>query len=76
MAKKRKYFDGKSFAIDIFKKRRLVGQINLRQCAYLIGVSYTTLSRLENNRQVPDIETYVKICEWLKTPIKTYIINE
>ncbi len=44
------------------------GDKGLRETAKEIGqVSATTLSRLENEH-LPDIETYMRICNWLKVP--------
>jgi transcriptional regulator with XRE-family HTH domain len=43
------------------EKRR----IGLREFAKQIGISTSTLSRVENGKQ-PDIETFFKICYWMK----------
>lgn len=43
------------------------GKQGLRATALEIGISAPTLSRIEQEN-LPDIETYVKICEWLKVP--------
>lgn len=40
------------------------GKQGLRTAAKEIGISAPTLSRIEQGN-LPDIETYVKICEWL-----------
>lgn len=45
------------------KRRRGVRAI--REVAKEIGISHSTLSRLENGK-LPDIETFKKVCEWLK----------
>jgi len=57
-------------AIDIEKFAQLVknkrGSRNLREIANEIGeVSISTLSRIEQGK-IPDLSTYIKICEWLK----------
>ena len=41
------------------------GKLGLRAAAKEIGISAPTLSRIEQGN-LPDIDTYVKICEWLK----------
>jgi len=41
------------------------GKEGLRAAAKDIGISAPTLSRIEQGN-LPDIDTYVKICEWLK----------
>jgi transcriptional regulator with XRE-family HTH domain len=38
------------------------------------GVSSATLSRIEQGK-VPDVDTFVKICQWLEVPTDTFIIN-
>ena len=41
------------------------GQKKLRETAKEIGISPATLMRVENGR-IPDIETFGKLCHWLK----------
>lgn len=58
--------------IDIVKLSQMVknrrGSKNLRDVAAEIGdVSISTLSRIEQGK-VPDLATYLKICEWLGVP--------
>jgi transcriptional regulator with XRE-family HTH domain len=55
--------------IDIEKLSQMVknrrGTKNLREVAAEIGnVSISTLSRIEQGK-VPDLETFLRICEWL-----------
>ena len=40
------------------------GNLGLRAAAKEIEISAPTLSRIEQGK-LPDIETYIKICEWL-----------
>lgn len=44
------------------KKRGLVG---VRAAAAQAGISSATFSRIENG-QMPDLETFAKVCEWLE----------
>jgi transcriptional regulator with XRE-family HTH domain len=41
------------------------GVRGIREVAADIGISYATLSRVENGK-VPDLETFSKICKWLE----------
>ena len=41
------------------------GVRGIREVAAEIGISYATLSRIENGK-VPDLETFSKICKWLE----------
>lgn len=46
----------------VIKEKR--GGKGLREIAKEIGVSHTTLSRIESGKQ-PDLDTFSKICTWL-----------
>lgn len=48
---------------EMIKSKR--GKTGLRQLAAEIGVSASTLSRVEQGN-LPDIDTYIKLCEWLE----------
>lgn len=41
------------------------------EAAKQIGISKATLSRLEKSK-IPDIETFGKVCNWLKTEPNKY----
>jgi len=41
------------------------GVKGIREVAAEIGISYATLSRVENGK-VPDLKTFSKICTWLE----------
>jgi transcriptional regulator with XRE-family HTH domain len=49
------------FASMIKSKR---GERGLRETARELKISPTTLSRLESEN-LPDVDTYIKICDWL-----------
>lgn len=61
----------KLFAQTIKGKRANNG---LRAAAKDIGISFTTLSRIEQGK-VPDVDTFVRICKWLNTSTDTFIIG-
>lgn len=47
----------------------------LRDAAKEIGgISPSTLSRIEQGH-VPDVETFIKICQWLGEPTETFVIQ-
>jgi transcriptional regulator with XRE-family HTH domain len=48
---------------EMIKSKR--GKIGLRQLSTEIGVSPSTLSRVEQGN-LPDIDTYIKLCKWLE----------
>ena len=56
----------------IKSKRRNCG---LRETAKEIGTSSPTLSRIENGN-LPDIDTYMKICKWLDVPSDYFKIGD
>ncbi|HEY3388270.1 MAG TPA: helix-turn-helix transcriptional regulator, partial [Prolixibacteraceae bacterium] len=66
-------------SIDIEKFAQLVrnkrGNRNLRDIANEIGeVSISTLSRIEQGK-IPDLSTYMKICEWLEMSANEFELN-
>jgi len=54
-------YDAKRLATAVKEKR---GEIGLRTAGKQIGVSASTLSRVENKKE-PDITSMAKICVWL-----------
>jgi len=40
-------------------------RIGLRVFAKQIGISHSTLSRIENGN-LPDVETFFRLCKWMK----------
>lgn len=65
-------FDTELLARMVREKR---GPKGLREVAAEIGdISAPTLSRIENGK-VPDMETFVKICQWLGVSGDTFMGN-
>lgn len=59
---------------DMLKSKR--GNKGLRAVATEIGtVSAPTLSRIEQGK-VPDVDTFVSICKWLKVPTDFFIVGQ
>jgi transcriptional regulator with XRE-family HTH domain len=57
----------------MLKEKR--GSLGLRAVAEAIGgVSAATLSRIEQGK-LPDVDTFIKICQWMETPTDTFIVN-
>lgn len=50
-----------TLGINLLNKR---GDIGIRRAAEEIGISPTTLSRVENGH-IPDLQTFRKICSWM-----------
>jgi DNA-binding Xre family transcriptional regulator len=48
-------------SLMVRKKR---GELGLRKAADEIGITHTTLSRIESGK-VPDLKTFGLVCEWL-----------
>jgi len=48
------------------------GERKLRETAGEIGISAATLMRVENGR-IPDVETFGKLCRWLKVDPGTFL---
>lgn len=67
------YLDTKALA-KLTRAQR--GSRGLREVAREIGnISPSTLSRVENGK-MPDIETFLLLCDWLKVPPSVLIKNE
>jgi transcriptional regulator with XRE-family HTH domain len=60
----------KSFGRMVRRKR---GKNGLRPAAAEIGISFTALTRMENARAVPQLETLKKVCVWLGVDPGPYI---
>lgn len=67
-------FDASKLRYDLMKKRMKEG-LSLRKAAEHSGVSFATLSRIENFT-TPDIETLAKLCDYLNTKPNRYFINK
>lgn len=48
------------------------GKVGIRATAREIGVSPATLSRVENG-QLPDLENFTKLCQWLEIDPSTVL---
>ena len=69
----------RTFYFDIRKLAKLVrakrGRKGLRETSTEIGnVSASTISRVERG-QIPDIDTFLRLCGWLGCHPNTFIIN-
>jgi len=63
-----------SLLAGMLKTKR--GSTGLRDTATEIGdISSATLSRIEQGK-LPDVETFIKICKWLKVTTETFIISK
>ena len=66
-------FNNQQFARDIKVKRTIDNDWQLRDVEKKTGVSYSTLSRVENGKgETLDLILYAKICKWLGKPMETY----
>ena len=65
-------FKNVSFSEALLTKRVVKLRIDLRLAAQLIGISYATLSRLEN-KKIPDVITFAKCCKWLGMKMDDFI---
>lgn len=68
-------FDTAKFSESIRIKRQIQLRLGLREAAPKIGISFATLSRMENEA-VADINNIIKVCQWLKMPITDFITSK
>lgn len=59
-----------SLLAGMIKSKR--GDMGLRKAAKEIDISSATLSRIEQEN-LPDVETFIKICKWLGVSTDTFI---
>jgi len=45
------------------------GERRLEDASAESGLPLSTLSRIENEKHRPDIDTYAKVCDWLGLPM-------
>lgn len=69
---------GKTLDIEKFsnsvKSKRGKLKLGLRVLANDIGISASTLSRIEQGK-LPDIDTYIKLCDWLEVPTEYFTVT-
>lgn len=68
-------FDAKEFSKRLKLKRVIEMDIGLRELGKKIGVSPSTLSRLENGSQ-PEMETFLIACHWLNALPREFIVTK
>lgn len=61
--------------ISAFKKKREALGLSLRKASELVGVSFSTLSRLESFESMPDANTKVRILNWLGADARNLSLN-
>jgi len=66
------FYDSESLKKDLRLKRIIELELSMDVCARNIGISKSTLSRVENGN-MPDLLTFFKILNWLGNDLKNYI---
>ena len=57
--------------LTMSKEKRRIG---VRELAERIGVSASTVSRLEKGK-VPDVDTFLRVCKWMGSSPVNYMRN-
>jgi transcriptional regulator with XRE-family HTH domain len=65
-------FDSANFSKEVKTKRVIEENIGVVALGEKIGTSGATISRVENGH-TPEIDTYAKLCFWLKKPMNVFI---
>ncbi len=66
-------FDAYGLARDMVTKRSIDSRMTTRQAAGQVGISAATLIRAEKRIAPPDMNTLLKICEWVgKSPAEYF----
>jgi transcriptional regulator with XRE-family HTH domain len=66
------FYDSESLKKDLRLKRIIELELSMDACSKSIGISKSTLSRVENGN-MPDLLTFFKIIKWLGNDFKQYI---
>jgi transcriptional regulator with XRE-family HTH domain len=66
------FYDSESLKKDLRLKRIIELELNMDECSKRIGISKSTLSRIENG-SMPDLLNFLKIVKWLEKDIKEYV---
>ena len=66
------FYDSQSLKKDLRLKRIIELELSMDACSKSIGISKSTLSRVENGN-MPDLLTFFKIIKWLENDFKEYI---
>jgi hypothetical protein len=65
-------FDRISFWRVIEGKLSVEG-LTFRDAAPMIGIGHSTLWRIQ--RHTPDIETVVRVCQWLRSTVDSFVVK-
>ena len=70
----------KKFNSEYFAERLLIKQrvyaLSVRKAAKEIGISAASLSRLNNSKFIPDINTFNSCCDWMGLPMGIFFIKQ
>jgi len=66
------FYDSESLKKDLRLKRIIECELSMDECSKRIGISKSTLSRIENG-SMPDLLNFLKIVKWLQKDIKEYV---
>jgi transcriptional regulator with XRE-family HTH domain len=66
-------FDRGKFSKAIKTKRVIDLDLTLRDAAKKAKVSFSTLSRMENEAE-PELGNFIKVCNWLDLPASEFIV--
>jgi len=72
---KRFIFNEDLFSTKLFEKQQAY-KLSVRTAAKEIGISASTLSRLNRAEFLPDVYTYFRCCQWLKIEMNYFFTFE
>jgi transcriptional regulator with XRE-family HTH domain len=52
--------------------KQIALHLSVTMAAKEIGISKSTLSRINRELAIPDVESYYKICQWLQEPMEYF----
>lgn len=57
-------FNLMKLALAVKMKRQMLG-FSQRELGEITGLSAATIMNLENENNAPDVQTFIKLCDWL-----------
>lgn len=68
-------FNLEKFSLHL-RLKQAENRIKAKQAADEIGISKATLSRLNNEQGLPDVETFFRCCAWLNQDMDSFFNSQ
>lgn len=69
-----KGFNADKFSMAVTLKRQFFG-LTRREVAEITGLHDVTIGKIERGETLPDLLTFIRVCEWLELDMSQFIIE-